>query len=148
MRRIANGTGALGDGSAMRGWPVVLDALVPDVLPFVGPAHQLSAADVDGDGVDEVVMSNTSGEVETVNADGSLRVTHASEVGALADPRITDRTKVLNLFEYASIGDLEGAGVLSAFKGGLTLGGLVNLVAVGQNMPQDHVVQGWDLATG
>lgn len=158
VRRIANGTGALGaaslvhaldgDGSPMPGWPVVLDALVPDVLPFVGPAHQLAAGDVDGDGLDEVVLSNTSGEVETYGADGARRTTHASEVGATADPRISDRTKVLNLFEYASLGDLEGGGVLSAFKGGLTLGGLTNLVLVGQNNPQDHVLQGWDLTTG
>jgi hypothetical protein len=158
LRRIVNGSGALGaaslghaldgDGTPLPGWPVVLDALVPDVLPFVGPAHQFAAADVDGDGLDEIVMSNTSGEVQTYSADGTLRVTHASEVGPQADPRMTDRTKVLNLFEYPSIGDLEGGGVLSAFKGGLTLGGLTNLVLVGQNNPQDHVVQGWDLATG
>jgi hypothetical protein len=64
------------------------------------------------------------------------------------NPVLVDKSKVLNLFEYASIGDLEGAGVLSAFKGGLTLNGLVNLVLVGQNLPFDHVVQGWDLTTG
>ncbi len=158
VRRVANGSGALsganlahaldGDGTPLPGWPVVLDALVPDVLPFVGPAHQLAAADVDGDGVDEVVVSTTSGEVETRNADGTLRTTQASEVGVTGDPRITDRSKVLNLFEYASVGDVEGAGVLSAFKGGLTIGGLTNLVLVGQNDPQDHVLQGWDLTTG
>lgn len=158
VRRIANGTGALGaaslahaldgNGAAMPGWPVVLDALVPDVLPFVGPAHQFAAGDIDGDGLDEVVLSNTSGEVETYNANGTRRTTHASEVGPQADPRMTDKSKVLNLFEYASIGDLEGAGALSAFKGGLTLGGLTNLVLVGQNNPQDHVVQGWELQSG
>jgi hypothetical protein len=127
---------------------VVLDALVPDVLPFIGPAHQFAAVDVDGDGRDEVVLSSTSGEVETRNADGTLRTTQESMVGATGDPDITDRSKVLNLFEYTSIGDLEGLGVPSAFKGGLTIGGLVNLVLVGQNVPQDHVLQGWDLATG
>lgn len=157
-RRLLNGTGALsgaslahaidGDGSALPGWPVVLDALVPDVLPFIGPAHQFAAADVDGDGVDEVVVSNTSGEAETYAADGRRLTTHASEVGATADPRVLDRTKVLNLFEYPAIGDLEGLGELSVFKGGMTLGGLLNLVLVGQNLPFDHVLQGWDLRTG
>jgi hypothetical protein len=77
-----------------------------------------------------------------------VRTTLESVVGATGDPRIVDRSKVLNLFEYTSIGDLEGRGVLSAFKGGLTTGGLVNLVLVGQNMPQSHVLQGWDLQTG
>jgi hypothetical protein len=136
-----------GDGTPLDGWPVDLDALLPDVLPFVGPAHQFAAADVDGDGLDEVLVSNTSGEVVQLNADGTRRVTHASEVPA-TNPTLLDKSKVLNLFEYASIGDLEGAGALSAFKGGLTLNGLANLVLVGQNLPFDHVVQGWDLPTG
>jgi len=144
-----------GDGTNAAGWPVRLDGPLPDVLPLVGPAHQVAAADVGGpqgsplkDGIDEVVLSSTTGEVVTFNADGKRRHTHSSEVTPASDPRITDRSKVLNLFEYASIGDLEGAGALSAFKGGLTLGGLVNLALVGQNVPQDHVVQGWELGTG
>ncbi|HWH30251.1 MAG TPA: S8 family serine peptidase [Mycobacteriales bacterium] len=136
-----------GDGTPLDGWPVKLDALLPDVLPFVGPAHQFAAADVDGDGLDEVLVSNTSGEVVQLAADGTRRVTHASEVPA-TNPSLLDKSKVLNLFEYASVGDLEGAGVLSAFKGGLTLNGLVNLVLVGQNLPFDHTLQGWDMATG
>ena len=135
-----------GNGRALPGWPVQLDGLLPDVLPFVGPAHQFAAGDVDGDGRDELVMSNTTGEVVVYGADGARRLTMQSE--APASPGLTDPSKVLNLFEYAAIGDLEGAGVLSAFKGGITLGGVVNLVAVGQNQPQDHVIQGWDLTTG
>ncbi len=145
-----------GDGTAVAGWPVKLDGLLPDVLPFVGPAHQFAAGDVGGpsqgdprkDGIDELVLSTTTGEVATYNADGRRRFTHASEIAPTSDPKITDRSKVLNLFEYASLGDLEGQGVLSAFKGGLTTGGLTNLALVGQNNPQDHVLQGWDLTTG
>ena len=135
-----------GTGRALPGWPVLLDGLLPDVLPFVGPAHQFAAGDVDGDGRDELLLSNTTGEVVLYNADGTRRLTLQSE--ATSSPGLTDPTKVLNLFEYAALGDIEGAGVLSAFKGGITLGGIANLALVGQNQPFDHVVQGWELATG
>ena len=135
-----------GDGRPLPGWPVLLGAILPDVLPLIGPAHAVSAADTDGDGIDELVMSSTTGEVVLVEATGARRLTLQSE--AAAGSQLPDPVKVLNLFEYTAIGDVDGLGRLSAFKGGLTLGGAVNLAVVGQNVPQEHAIQGWDLGTG
>ena len=45
--------------------------------------------------------------------------------------------------------EFDDAAHLEVFKGGLTLDGLVNLgIAVGQNLPYNHVVQGWSGGTG
>ena len=60
-----------------------------------------------------------------------------------------DKSKVLNLFEHPIAADLDGLPGVEVLKGGLTLAGLVNLgVAVGQNLPYNHVLQGWEGRTG
>ena len=56
---------------------------------------------------------------------------------------------MLNLFEHPIAADLDGRPGVEIVKGGLTLNGLVNLgIAVGQNLPYNHVLQAWDAATG
>ena len=135
-----------GNGTQLDGWPVLLAGILPDVLPLIGPAHAIAAADIDGDGIDELVMSSTTGEVVVIEAGGARRITMQSEVPA--GSRLSDPSKILNLFEYVSVGDVDGLGRLSAFKGGLSLGAVVNLAVVGQNVPQSHALQGWDVATG
>ena len=60
-----------------------------------------------------------------------------------------DKSKVLNLFENPIAADLDGQPGLEVMRGGLTLNGLVNLgIAVGQNLPYNHVMQAWSGATG
>ena len=61
-----------------------------------------------------------------------------------------DKVRVLNLFENPIVADLDStlAGP-EVVKGGLTLNQLVNLgVAVGQNLPYNHVMQAWNGQTG
>jgi hypothetical protein len=55
---------------------------------------------------------------------------------------------VLNLADYSSIGDLSGSGNPWVLKGGLTVNGVANLLAVNQNLPFSHVEQAWDISTG
>ncbi len=55
---------------------------------------------------------------------------------------------MVNLADYPSIGDLAGDGTPDVVKGGLTLNGVANLLAVNQNLPFCHVEQAWNPATG
>jgi hypothetical protein len=59
-----------------------------------------------------------------------------------------DQGSIVNLADYPSIGDLSGNGTPDVVKGGITLNGVANLLAVNQNLPFSHVEQAWDPATG
>ena len=59
-----------------------------------------------------------------------------------------DQGEVVNLADYPSVGDLAGDGSPDVVKGGLTLNGVANLLAVNQNLPFCHVEQAWNAATG
>ena len=133
-------------GAVLPGWPVKPTGLVPDALPLVGPGVDHVLGNLDGDPKLEVIGNLTSGDVKSYEGDGSQRTTYDSSPGS-GDH--ADKSRILNLFENPIAADLDGQPGLEIFKGGLTLNGLVNLgVAVGQNLPYNHVVQGWNGATG
>ena len=104
-------------------------------------------ANVDADPLLEVIGNVATGDVEAHNGDGSAVTTYdASPAGG----EHVDKARVLNLFENPIVADLDstlpGPEVV---KGGLTLNQLVNLgVAVGQNLPYNHVMQAWNGQTG
>lgn len=137
------------DGSYVEGWPKPITGLLGDVLPYVGPQHTTSMGDLDSDGVDDVVSSMTTGDVNIFKGDGSVAFLTSTGVvnggvntalpGLPAEP-----SRVLNLFEYTVIGNLNGIGALDVAKVGVTLPQVLNLLLVGQNFPYNHVVQAWD----
>jgi hypothetical protein len=130
-----------GDGKLVDGWPVKIGVLAGDLLPMVLPSHDAAVLDVDDDGDDEVSVSAGTGQAKLVDGDGSVIRTYATggQPGEYYDPSL-----VLNLADYPSIGDLAGSGDPSVIKGGMTLNGAVNLLAVNQNLQFNHVVQAWD----
>ncbi len=137
-----------GDGSPVAGWPAEVGVAAGDLLPLVLPGHDAAVLDSDGNGSDEVSISaGTSlaagGGVRLVGGDASTVVSYESVAGNL-----TDAGPVLNLADYSSIGDIMGLGRPAVIKGGLTLNGAVNLLAVNQNLPFNHAVQAWDPTTG
>ncbi len=133
-------------GHVLPGWPVKPTGLVPDALPLVGPGVDHVLGNLDSDPKLEVIGNLTSGDVKSYDGDGTQRTTFDSSPQT---GETVDRGRVLNLFENPIVADLDGLPGLEVFKGGLTLNGLVNLgVAVGQNLPYNHVVQGWNGATG
>ena len=136
-----------GDGTPVAGWPAKVGVAAGDLLPMVLPGHDAAVHDADGDGDDEVTVSaGTSlaagGGVKLVDGDAA---TIRSYQSATADS--VDQGPILNLADYPSIGDLTGLGP-AVVKGGLTLNGAANLLAVNQNLPFSHVVQAWDPLTG
>jgi hypothetical protein len=131
-------------GNVLSNWPTKPNGLQPDALPFVGPGVDQILADVNGDGKLDVIGNVATGDVTATNANGSNVVDYDSNPPG---GETVDKGKVLNLFENPIAANLSGTG-LEIFKGGLTLNGLANLVAVGQNLPYNHVVQGWNAQTG
>jgi hypothetical protein len=135
-----------GDGDELPGWPVPVGVAAGDLLPFVLPGHDAAVVDHDGDGVDEVSISAATsvagaGGTRLVGADGG---TIANYVNGPTNG--VDQSAILNLADYSSIGDVLGGGFPQVFKGGLTANGAANLLAVNQNLPFNHVVQGWSLS--
>ena len=56
---------------------------------------------------------------------------------------------MINLFENPIAANIDGVPGPEIIKGGVTLNQVVNLgVAVGQNLPYNHVVQAWNAQTG
>ncbi len=136
-----------GDGTPVPGWPVQVGVAAGDLLPLVLPGHDASVFDRDGDGQDEVVVSGGTslglGGTRVVDGGGATSDPPLAELaGNTADPGL-----VLNLADYSAIGALQGSSP-NILKGGLTVNGAANLLAVNQNLPFAHVVQAWDATSG
>ena len=136
-----------GDGDIVSGWPVDVGVLAGDLLPLVLPGNDAAVLDVDGDGNDEVSVSaatSISGQgPKLVDGDGSTIRTFEGPAA-----NCPDQGPVINLADYPSVGDLLGDGTPDVLKGGLTLNGVANLLAVNQNLPFCHVEQAWSATTG
>ena len=136
-----------GDGTPVPGWPVQVGVAAGDLLPLVLPGHDASVFDRDGDGQDEVVVSGGTslgaGGTRVVDGSGATSNPPLAELsGNSADPGL-----VLNLADYSAVGALQGSSP-NILKGGLTVNGAANLLAVNQNLPFAHVVQAWDATSG
>jgi Ca2+-binding RTX toxin-like protein len=137
-----------GDGTPVSGWPVEVGVAGGDLLPLVLPGHDSAVLDVDGDGQDEVSVSAATsfsglGGSRLVDGDGTTVTSYQN-----AAANTLDQGPIVNLADYASIGDLAGDGTQVVLKGGFTLNGAANLGAMNQNLPFSHVEQAWDPATG
>jgi Subtilase family/RTX calcium-binding nonapeptide repeat (4 copies) len=133
------------DGTPVTGWPVKVGVAAGDLLPLVLPGHDSAVIDEDG-GTDEVAVSGGTGVIpgggsRLVRGDGTTVSSFESSNGS----RI-DQGAVLNLADYASAGDVLGTGSPQILKGGLTVNGAANLLAVNQNLPFNHVEQLWSPA--
>ncbi len=132
-----------GDGSPVKGWPVELGVLAGDILPLVVPSHDAAVVDLDGDGRDEVSLSAATAAAKLVDSDGTTIKTYQNLPGPASS--VSDQTLQLNLADYPAIGRLSDSDPPSVFKGGLSLNGAVNLLAVNQNLPFNHSLQAWTL---
>ena len=129
---------------AVGGWPVRVGVAAGDLLPLVLPGHDAAVLDEDGDGDDEVSVSAATGfNGRLVDGDGSDVSSYTNT--AANSP---DQGPVINLADYPSIGDLSGNDNPLVLKGGLTVNGAANLLAVNQNLPFSHVEQAWDPSDG
>jgi hypothetical protein len=135
------------NGDILPGWPTKPNGIVPDALPFVGPGVDHVLGNVDGDPELEAIGGVATGEVTATDGNGSKAEDYDSEPAA---GEHVDKSRVLNLFENPIVANLDPVSPgLEVLKGGVTLNGLVNIgVAVGQNLPYNHVLQAWNGQSG
>ena len=135
-----------GDGSQVAGWPVETGVLAGDILPLVVPSHDAAAGDLDpaNPGV-EVSLSAATGPARLIAGDGTPLRTYANQS---AGGMVRDESIQLNLADYPAIGRLTDSLGPSVVKGGLSLAGVANLLAVNQNLEFNHTAQAWDPRTG
>src|SRR6185295_19899840 len=134
------------NGNVLPGWPTSPNGIVPDALPLVGPGVDHILANVDTDPELEAVGNVASGDVTATNSNGSNAVQYDSQPQG---GETVDKSKMINLFENPIAANIDGVPGPEIIKGGVTLNQVVNLgVAVGQNLPYNHVVQAWNGQTG
>lgn len=132
-------------GHVLPGWPVAVTGLLPSAL---GPAESVPPVVGRFGGRVRIVTGVFTGNDALFDPAGN-RVQALSPVqGPGATTR--DRTPILDFAAFPSIGRAGGApgSDPQIFQGGLTASEAANALLVGQNLPFDHVVQGWDATTG
>jgi hypothetical protein len=136
-----------GKGQFLAGWPITPNALLPDILPFVGPGVDHSLGDVNGDGRLDVVGNIATGSVNAL--DGKTGAELASYEATPQGGEHQDRSFIANAFDDPILADVDttAAGPEVA-KAGLTLQGAANLLLVGENLPYNHVLQAWGASSG
>ncbi len=137
------------DDAFLEGWPVRVRALLPDILPFVGPSTKPCAYDFDNDGRDEIVASFTSSKTSIIDGTGKIvQEMDQGPAGKNATGIKGNSPISLNLFDSPAIGDINGDGKPEIAQGGLTLSGALNLLIAGQNFPFNHTIQAWNPLNG
>ncbi len=135
--------------SFVTGWPVSLKALLPDILPFLGPSTKPAAFDYDNDKADEIVACATSSQTAIIDGDGKiLNKMKRAPMGSKAKEYLDDKSVSLNLFSSVALGNLDRDDNIEIAQGGLSLFGALNLFIAGQNFPFNHVMQVWDSKSG
>jgi hypothetical protein len=130
-----------GKGQFLPGWPIAPNALLPDVLPFVGPGVDHALGDVTGDGKLDVIGNIATGSLTARDQTGAeIHTFTATPPGG----EHQDHSFIANAFDHPILADIDdtSAGPEVA-KAGLTLQGAANLLVVGQNQPFNHVLQAW-----
>jgi hypothetical protein len=128
---------------------VSLKALLPDILPHLGPSTKPAAFDYDNDGADEVVANATSAQTAIIDGSGKIvKQMNRAPMGSKAQKYLNDQTVALDLYDSVAIGNLDRDDNIEIAQGGLTLLGALNLFLSGLNFPFNHVMQVWDSKSG
>ncbi|HEX8065841.1 MAG TPA: FG-GAP-like repeat-containing protein [Thermoleophilaceae bacterium] len=147
---LAGGDGRVyavdGNGEFLPGWPIAPNALLPHILPFVGPGVDHALGDLDGDGSLEVIGNIATGGLSARDKTGAeLHSFTATPPGG----EHQDRSLIANAFDYPILADIDSVSPgPEVAKAGLTLQGAANLLIVGQNLPFNHVLQAWNGENG
>lgn len=148
----AQGNAAVG-GPFVPGWPVRIAGFVNDVLPYVGKGmpNAVAAADLDGNGTDEVVAAAMGGAVTKLDGlgheFGAVAAMNQSQeyFGAGAS---TSELLVASLINYPALADLNGDGKLDVINGTAGLGLAGAAQSGGLRIPFEHSITAWDLDNG
>ena len=138
-------------GQLKPGWPVKPEALSADSIPIAGegtPASP-SLADVDGDGADEMAIAAFTGQPDLYRGDGSRFSDgqHFTTNGKGAQSRTT-AASALALGSNGAFGRLTDGGALGYFSGLVDVQFAAASQLPAQRIPYEHIVGGWDAASG
>jgi hypothetical protein len=129
---------------------VKVPSLNPDTLPLAGEGVPTSPtlADVDGDGSDEIVVSAVAGAIRLYRGDGSeVGNPHFSDMG-VGKNSDSSAPGLVNIAGNGAFGRLVGGGPLRYFSGAIDNRLLLAAVQAGQRIDFQHVLGGWDAASG
>jgi hypothetical protein len=138
-------------GERKPGWPVKPPALAADAIPIAGegtPASP-SLADVDGDGADEVAIAAFTGQPDLYRGDGSAFSDgqHFTTTGKGPQSEAT-ADSALALGSNGAFGRLSDGGPLRYFSGLVDLRFALASQTPAQRIPYEHLLGGWDAASG
>lgn len=142
------------NGRLLPGWPVRPSGLAVESLPIVGEGVPTSPvlADVDGDGRDEVGLAAFTGQPELYRGDGT-RLTGPGGAGHFATQGRGPASRasaaaVVALGANAAFGRTRPGGPLRLFGGVADTRLAAAQAAPGNDVPFEHLLGGWDAASG
>ena len=116
---------------------------------MVLPGHDSAILDEDDNSDDDEVSVSAATSIIPGGAAAGGRQRRQASASTWPRPgTCATKAPVLNLADYSSVGDILGQGQPAVLKGGLTLNGVANLLAVNQNLPFNHAQLAWDPSTG
>ncbi len=140
-------------GPFVAGFPILLSGFINEVLPYVGKGmpNAVAAADVDGDGLDEILAASMGGSIGRFDGQGRETGDPSSVYGSrdyFGPESNTTESVVASLINNPTVADLNMDGRLDVINGtaGLALAGASQ--SGGRRLPFQHSMTAWDLATG
>lgn len=148
-------------GPYLPGWPVKIALFSEDLLPTVahGVTQGAVLGDVDGDGIDEVVVQGNNGPVYVLRGDGTshygvsqngshLTLDYDVSLARPLEAESTDFPISLALLGSPSLADLDGDGRLEVMAGTIGTTKFIDQQAPGRQEPGDHQLSAWRTRDG
>lgn len=143
-----SGRGTLDAAPVITGFPAKIPLLKNNILPLIGSgiATAPAIADIDGDGVAEIVAHGFAGKAYVVGLNGRLKRS-LSMTPSASSPAI-DEEEMTVAFGQAGLADIDGDGVAEVFAPGSGRRILLSLLMGGRRIPYHHLVGGWSGVSG
>ena len=143
-----SGKGTLDSSPVISGFPARIPLLKNNVLPLIGSgiATAPAIADLDGDGVAEIVAHGFAGKAYVIAMNGKLKKS-LSMTPSASSPAIEEEEMAV-AFGQAGLADIDGDGAAEVFAPGSGRRILLSLLMGGRRIPYRHLMGGWSGRSG